>query len=47
MIARIWHGVTAAAKATEYAEYLKVFELSDYPRPMATGALRITTRRGG
>ena len=32
MIARIWHGVAAAAKATEYAEYLKVFGLSDYTK---------------
>ena len=30
MIARIWHGVTQAVKADEYAEYLKKTGLSDY-----------------
>ena len=30
MIARIWHGVTPAAKADEYVEYLNKTGLPDY-----------------
>ncbi len=30
MIARIWHGVTMAAQADEYVEYLKQTGLPDY-----------------
>ncbi len=30
MIARIWHGVTTAAQADEYVEYLKQTGLPDY-----------------
>jgi heme-degrading monooxygenase HmoA len=30
MIARIWHGVTAAAKADEYMEYLQHTGIPDY-----------------
>jgi heme-degrading monooxygenase HmoA len=30
MIARIWHGVTAAAKADEYMEYLQQTGIPDY-----------------
>src|SRR5918997_5535914 len=30
MIARIWHGVTAAAKADEYLDYLRATGVPDY-----------------
>jgi len=30
MIARIWHGVTASAKAEEYVEYLNETGVRDY-----------------
>jgi heme-degrading monooxygenase HmoA len=30
MLARIWHGVTPAIKADEYAEYLRRTGISDY-----------------
>lgn len=30
MIARIWHGVTSAARADEYVDYLKESGLADY-----------------
>jgi len=32
MIARIWHGVTAASKADEYIEYVKATGLKDYEK---------------
>jgi len=30
MIARIWHGVTPASKADEYAEYVNKTDVKDY-----------------
>jgi len=47
MIARIWHGVTAAARATEYAEYLKVFGLSDYTKTDGNRGVYVSRRVEG
>jgi hypothetical protein len=30
MVVRIWHGVTAAAKADEYLDYLRATGVPDY-----------------
>ncbi len=47
MIARIWHGVTAAAKANEYVEYLKVSELSDYAKTDGNRGVYLLRRVAG
>lgn len=38
MIARIWHGVTAAAKFDEYLDYLNETGVPDYRATEGTGA---------
>jgi heme-degrading monooxygenase HmoA len=47
MIARIWHGVTAAAKANECVEYLKVSELSDYAKTDGNRGVYLLRRVAG
>ena len=38
MIARIWHGRTAAAKSDEYLDYLNRTGVPDYRATQGTGA---------
>jgi heme-degrading monooxygenase HmoA len=47
MIARIWHGVTPAAKADEYTGYLLKTGLPDYTRTEGNQGAYILKRREG
>ena len=38
MIARMWHGVTAAERADEYLDYLNETGVPDYRETEGTGA---------
>lgn len=47
MIARIWHGITPAAKADEYFEYLKKTGLPDYEKTAGNRRVHLLRRIEG
>jgi len=47
MIARIWHGVTRAAQADEYLDYLRATGLADYRATPGNRDVRVLRRIEG
>ena len=47
MIARIWHGMTPAAKADEYLEFLNVSGVPDYQRTPGNRGVYVLRRLEG
>ena len=47
MIARIWHGVTPAAKADEYLEFLNISGVPDYQRTPGNRGVYVLRRLEG